>query len=99
MSGIRLDHRAAKAALRRLMAEGEDHHRRHTATTPALPATAAGSAFVDRGAAIADALRRVHEHGARSIDALRATADAAAEQVDVFRDVDKRNADDLAGRS
>ncbi|WIM73017.1 hypothetical protein QP028_04745 [Corynebacterium suedekumii] len=99
MSGIRLDHRAAKCGTASPHGGGEDHHRRHTAATPALPATAAGRAFVDRGAAIADALHRVHEHGARRIDALRATADAAAEQVDVFRDVDKRNADDLAGRS
>lgn len=99
MSGIRLDHRAAQAALRRLVTEGEDHHRQHTAAAPALPAAAAGRAFADRGAAIADALQRVHDHGARRIDALRATADAAAEQVGVFRDVDTRNADDLAGRS
>lgn len=97
MSGLFLDHAGALETLHRLAADGEEQLARHSSTSPALPASAAGRDFADRGAAVAAMLQRLHDTGAERIDAVRATADAAAGQVRVLGDVDKQMATDLGG--
>lgn len=97
MSELFLDHAGALHSLNRLVADGEEQLARHTSTSPALPAAAAGRDFADRGAAIAAMLQRLHATGTERIDAVRATARAAAAQVRVLRDVDEHLSDELGG--
>lgn len=99
MAELELDHGAALAELSALLTDGDEQHRRHQARTPALAPTAAGRAFVDRGAAIAAMLERLHTVGRERIDAVRTTAEAAHRQVGVFRDADLDFADSLRGQA
>lgn len=96
MSGIIIDHTQTLTALARMRADTEEQRQRHASTRPALPPTAAGRAFTDRGAAIAAMLQQVHEAGAARIDALRDTTDAAQAQVRVFGDADKQFGGELS---
>ncbi|AJE32265.1 hypothetical protein B842_02060 [Corynebacterium humireducens NBRC 106098 = DSM 45392] len=97
MSGIHLDHGAALQALSRLLLDGEEQHRRHLSTRPALPVAALGRDFAAHGAQIAAMLHRVHDTGRERIDALRTTAESAAAQVRVFGDIDKHLGAHLRG--
>lgn len=97
MSGIHLDHATALQALSRLLLDGEEQHRRHLSTRPALPVAAVGRDFAAQGTQIAAMLQRVHDTGRERIDALRTTAEAAAAQVRVYGDVDKHLEVELRG--
>lgn len=99
MSELFLDHAGALQSLSRLVTDGEEQLARHTSTSPALPAAAAGRGFADRGAAIAAMLQRLHDTGTERLHAVRATAAAAASQVRVLRDVDGHLAANLGNGS